>query len=135
MAEEPEITPAQLALFRRCKFARRVFASYPSLWAKKPMDRDDLPPDSRDDGEWHMSRPYTGEPFDPEEWELREGGWDHEHCEVCWATVSEGMSYWPNVDPEVGQVNLCEACYPRVMVLLGGSPGAGPEATEDRPLD
>jgi hypothetical protein len=79
MGEEPEITPEQLATFRRCTFARRVFVSYPSLWAKKPMPADDLPPDSRE-GEWHVSKPYTGEPFDPEEWELREGGWDHEHC-------------------------------------------------------
>ena len=44
MAEKPEITPEQLATFRRCTFARRVFASYPSLWAKKPLGADDLPP-------------------------------------------------------------------------------------------
>jgi hypothetical protein len=99
------------------------------------MDADDLPPDSREDGEWHMSKPYTGEPFDPEEWELREGGWDHEHCDVCWATVTDGMSYWPNVDPDAGQVDLCEACYPRVMARLGRSPNAKPETTADRPGD
>ncbi len=47
---------------------RRVFASYPSLWAKEPLGADDPPPDSRNDGqEWHVSKPYTGEPFDPEE--------------------------------------------------------------------
>jgi hypothetical protein len=119
MAEEPEITAAQLEAFRRCTFARRVFAPYPSLWAKKPMRADDLPPDSRDSGEWHASKPYTGGPFDPEEYELREGGWDHEHCDVCWATVTDGMAYWPNVDPAAGHVDLCEACYSRVMRLLG----------------
>ncbi|HEV3082482.1 MAG TPA: hypothetical protein VGY66_22045 [Gemmataceae bacterium] len=109
MAAEPEITLEQLAIFRRCRFVRRVFASYPSLLAKKPMEGE---------GEWHISMPYTGEPFDPEEFELREGGWDHEHCDVCWAEVLDGMSYWPNVDPDGGHVDLCETCYPRVMALL-----------------
>ena len=62
MAEEPEISPEQLTTFRRCTFARRVFASYPSLWAKKPLGADDVPPDSPE-GEWHVSKPYTGEPL------------------------------------------------------------------------
>jgi hypothetical protein len=121
MGEEPEITPEQLATFRRCTFARRVFASYPSLRAKKPLGADELPPDSRDGDEWHASKPYTGEPFDPDEYELVEGGWDHEHCDVCFATVTDGVWYWPNVDPDAGQVDLCEACYPRVMALLGNA--------------
>jgi hypothetical protein len=120
MAKEPEITPKQLEAFRRCTFARRVFATYPCLWAKKPMDNDKLPPPSRESGgEWHVSKPYTGEPFDPEEWELREGGWDHEHCKVCWAKITDGMSYWLNIDPHFGPFDLCEACFPRVMRLLG----------------
>src|SRR5262249_58900476 len=66
MTQEPEITPEQLETFRRCTFARRVFASYPSLWAKKPLGADNLPPDPSSEGEeWHVSKPYTGEPFDP----------------------------------------------------------------------
>ena len=124
MSEQPEITSEQLSTFRRCTFTLRVFASFPSLRAKTPMGADDLPPDSRDVGVWHMSKPYQDEPFDPEEYELREDGWDHEHCDVCWARVEDGMSYWPNVDPEAGHVDLCEACYPRVMALLGVVPGA-----------
>ncbi len=120
MAEEPEISPEQLATFRRCTFARRVFTPRSSLWAKRPLSRGDLPPDPRNDGdEWHVSKPYTGEPFDPEEYELREGDWDHEHCDVCWFKVEDGTAYWPNIDPDAGQVDLCEACYPRVMRLLG----------------
>ena len=82
------------------------------------MAAEDLPPPSRDGGEWHMSKPYRGEPFDPEKFELREGGWDHEHCEVCWTHVEPGDSYWPNVDEAGGHVDLCERCYPRVVALL-----------------
>ena len=51
MGEEPEITSEQWATFRRCTFARCVFASYPTLWAKTPMRADNLPPNSRDGGE------------------------------------------------------------------------------------
>ena len=124
MPEEPEITPEELASFRRCTFARRVFTTYPSLWAKSPLSNNELPPDSRDEEtEWHASKPYNGEPFDPEEWELRDGGWDHEHCNVCYFKIIDGVSYWPNIDPvKGGQVDLCEACYPRVMSLLGLAP-------------
>lgn len=57
MGEEPEITSEQWATFRRCTFARCVFASYPTLWAKTPMRADNLPPNSRDGGEWPMSDP------------------------------------------------------------------------------
>ena len=124
MAEQLEITPGELETFRRCTFARRVFAAYPTPRARTPMRADDLPPPSRDGDEWHMSRAYRGEPFDPEEYELQDGGWDHEHCDVCRATVEDGTAYWPNVDPVVGHVDLCEACYPLVMALLGVAPDA-----------
>jgi hypothetical protein len=118
---EREITPEQLAAFRRCTFARRVFAPYPSLWLKVPIDGSVLPPnpDEIESDEWHISKPYRGEAYDSEEYELRDGGWDHEHCDVCWAKVTDGMAYWPNVNPDAGQFDLCEACYPRVMALLG----------------
>jgi hypothetical protein len=110
MNDQPEITLEQLALFSRCRFVRRVFASYPSLRSIEPTD---------DEEGWHVSFPYHGEPYDPEQFELIEGGWDHEHCDVCWARIQDGDSYWPNEDEDVGQVGLCEACYPRVMGLLG----------------
>jgi hypothetical protein len=116
MADEPEITPEQLDTFRRCTFVRRVFSPYPALWATKPVEGEG--------GEWHVSKPYTGKPSDPAESELREGGWDHEHCDVCWAKVTDGTWYWPNVNPDGGHVDLCESCSPRVMALLGGTPNA-----------
>ena len=124
MAEESEITPDQLATFRRCTFARRVFASYPSLWAKEPLRSDDPPPDESVETPWHVSVPYRGQPFDPDESELRNGDWDHEHCDVCGFKVEDGTTYWPNVGPDAGQVDLCEACYPRIMELLGIDPAA-----------
>ena len=111
MAASPEITPEQVATFRRCRFVRRVFAARPSLWLKEPTG-------DADGTEWHLSQPYNGEPFDPKLYELREGGWDHEHCDVCYATITDGTPYWPNADPDAGHVDLCEACYSRVAALL-----------------
>ncbi len=116
MADELQITPEQLTLFRRCQFARRVFVSYPSLRSIKPMGDED------DDETWHLSKPYTGEPFNPEEYELLEGDWDHEHCDVCWAKIVDGISYWSNVGAGIGQVDLCEACYTRVTKFLNSMP-------------
>jgi hypothetical protein len=112
MADEPEITPEQLATFHRCRFVRRVFTPYACLRSIEPMDPEEG---------WHLSKPYKGEEYDPEKYELQEGGWDHEHCDVCWANIEDGDAYWPNVDEEGGHVDLCEQCHPRVMALLGAS--------------
>lgn len=30
-----------------------------------------------------FARPYQDESYDPAEWEVRESGWDHEHCRFC----------------------------------------------------
>lgn len=115
--DDLEITAEQMATFRACRFEHRVFQTYPSLRAKEPFPNDAMPPESRE-GEWYASQRYTGESFDPEKWEVEDGGWDHEHCDVCWAKVTDGMYYWPNVDPNAGHVDLCETCYERVMKLL-----------------
>jgi hypothetical protein len=120
MVEEQEISPKQLETFRRCTFARRVFAPRSSLWAKRPLGYGDLPADSRDGNEvWYASKAYGGETVDTEEYEMRMDDWDHEHCDVCGFKVVDGTAYWPNIDPDAGQVDLCEACYPRVIRLLG----------------
>jgi hypothetical protein len=124
MSEQRQISPELLATFRRCTFAHRVFSPRPSLRAITPLSDDELPPPSRGTGEWYESRPYRGEPFDPDQYELVEGDWNHEHCDVCHAHVEDGMSYWPNVNPEAGHVDLCEACYPQVMALLRDLPDA-----------
>ena len=110
MDDPPEITPEQLATFARCQFVHRQFASYPSLRSIEPLNE-------RGGSFW---QPYRGEAYDPEKFELVEGGWDHEHCDVCWEKIVDGVAYWTNDDAEAGHLDLCESCYPRVMGLLGG---------------
>ena len=45
---------------------------------------------------------------------LVEGGWDHEHCTLCWTKISErpeaGLAYWSDDDW------LCRECYERFFV-------------------
>ena len=87
------IDPVELARFRRCRFVRAVFRP------RACLQTVELP-----DG--------------TERTELVPGGWDHEHCDICRARITDGMSYWPNADAAAGHVDLCEVCYPRVTMLI-----------------
>ena len=78
------------------QFTQRTFHVYPSLRAKRPVDG------------WIQSKPYHGEQFDETDWSLTPGGWDHEHCFLCYARISDGMTYWAN-DREVNI--LCDYCH------------------------
>ncbi|HJZ56975.1 MAG TPA: hypothetical protein VKE74_18545 [Gemmataceae bacterium] len=84
------------------QFVRRTFASYPSLRAIEPSE----------DG-WYVSEPYTGQNYDPEKFWVCEGGWDHEHCHVCNATIDPGDEYWQSDEP--WPLELCLACHERLM--------------------
>jgi len=94
------VAPDEWAAFRQCRFEPRTFAPYPCLAAT-------------DGGAWV---PYRGQPFDPAAWGLVDGGWDHEHCDVCSARITDGMGYWANAGPE--HVDLCGVCYPLVRAAL-----------------
>lgn len=100
------VPPAEWATFRRCRFVPRTFAPYPCLAAA--------------DGGWV---PYRGQPFDPAVWAVVEGGWDHEHCDVCSARITASVPYWANAGPE--HVDLCASCYPLVRAALDAEPGCG----------
>ncbi len=76
---EPEIDPEFWGTLRRCSFVRKVFAAYPSLRSIEPAAWDN----DKDEVGYYCSAPYTGQEFDPAEFEVVEGGWDHEHCGVC----------------------------------------------------
>jgi len=66
-------------------------------------------------------RLYTGQSYDPAEYELVEGVWDHDHCEICMATISND-----NYKDEIrdactnGRDWLCRACYEKVVVQEPG---------------
>jgi hypothetical protein len=119
----PAIPEQELATFRRCRFAHHVFRPRDCYRSLEPS-----PDFLAFVDEW-------GERGDellngPTLFEVIEGGWDHEHCDVCWARIEDGDTYWPNVDEEAGDVDLCEKCYPRVMELLRAEPGAAPDSSD-----
>jgi hypothetical protein len=86
----------QMAEVADRNFLRRTFHDRPSLRSKHPK------------GGWVESKPYEGEPFDEADWTLAPGGWDHEHCTLCYERISNGMTYWANGN-EV--TILCESCH------------------------
>jgi hypothetical protein len=95
---------AQVADISDRQFAQKTFYSYPSLRAKKP-----------DNEGWYVSKPYHGEEFDDTCWTLIPGGWDHEHCSLCYCDITDGMTYWSN-DREV--VILCDYCHEHYQNVL-----------------
>ncbi len=92
------------------RFVYRVFQTYPSLRLRHPQ------------GGLNNWKPYNGELFDNEVWELVPGGWDHEHCTLCFAKVTDGMSYWANT----GSVAiLCDYCHDHYAAQLQLPPQTG----------
>jgi hypothetical protein len=84
------------------QFARKTFASYPSLRSIGPEAWDEQ-------DAYHVASPYTGQEYDAEKFEVVEAGWDHEHCHVCNAHIEPGDEYWQSDEPH--PLELCLACY------------------------
>ena len=64
-----------------------------------------------------MSTKYTGQDYDPEEYDLVEDGWDHDHCLFCWQSIcdcgSENCTCTGFTD---GDEWICESCHQMVIV-------------------
>lgn len=65
---------------------------------------------------YYISSPYLGGEFDEIRFRLAPGGWDHEHCYLCWEKVEDGDEWWtahpPNYEMPIG---LCPSCYTRLF--------------------
>lgn len=100
------IADAEWETFRGCRFVQKTFRPYPCLLMIEPLNEEG----------GSIWKPYRGEPYDPGVYELIPGGWDHEHCDVCFAKIIDGDVYWANEGPE--HVDLCTACYPLIQEAL-----------------
>jgi hypothetical protein len=93
------------AFVRTLRFVRRPYSDQDMLLALEPNDAG-----------YYASRVYHGEPFDPAQYRVVRGGWDHEHCYLCWAKVLPGEEWWAtqpaNFEDEIG---LCLDCYSRLF--------------------
>jgi hypothetical protein len=86
----------KLRYVRDFHFSEYVFKSYPSLRTIEPENG------------WYTSNPYRGRRFDERKWRIVEGGWNHEHCNLCTEAIDEGDTYWANRR----RVHvLCSSCF------------------------
>jgi hypothetical protein len=87
------------------RFTRRPYSDKDMLITREPNE----------DG-FYVSGIYDGKPYDETRFRLVSGGWDHEHCYICWAKVLPGDEWWatlpPNYDDDIG---LCLDCYSRLL--------------------
>jgi hypothetical protein len=93
------------AFVRTLRFVRRPYSDKDMLLALEPNDAG-----------FYSSHAYHGEVFDPTQYRVVRGGWDHEHCFLCWAKVLPGGEWWAahpdNFEDEIG---LCLDCYSRLF--------------------
>ena len=104
--------PAIWAALARARFVPRTFHPLGCLVGVRPHGP----------GVGRSWTRYTGQPFDPAEYRLVEGGWDREYCTVCAAEIAAGDAYWENEGAD--EVHLCVACHPLVQAELAAEPGA-----------
>jgi hypothetical protein len=71
------------------------------------------PSDAVKDSKGALRKYEEGKVADKEE--IITGGWEHEHCRLCWQTISahEGQDNFGYTD---GTDWLCEACYGKYIV-------------------
>ena len=74
------------------QFRQIVFHSRPALFNKKEG----------------LCEAYDGGEYDKAKFDLVEGMWDHEHCNICGFSIREDYTCWVNTN----NVNiLCDECY------------------------
>ena len=69
-------------------------------------------------GGFMLKCPYQGQSFDPDHIQIEDGGWDHEHCDVCSATINVGVGCW--ITRRGRFIVLCEKCHRRVLRMIKG---------------
>jgi hypothetical protein len=58
------------------------------------------------------SRQYVGQKFDAKYFDLVPDGWTHDHCEICYETISNKEGYGDNEGYEADNGDwICNDCY------------------------
>ena len=58
------------------------------------------------------SRQYVGQKFDPKYFDLVQNGWTHDHCEICYATISDIEDYGDKEGYNADNGDwICNDCY------------------------
>lgn len=101
-ADEVDSSGWKREVLEKCRFVHTTFSSSPMLEKVEPTATGFVP--------WFR---YTGQDYDPAQWRLIPGGWNHEHCFLCLAHIVENDTYWRNTGKD--EVELCEGCYSRFL--------------------
>lgn len=90
---------------RTLRFVRQPYAAQDMLIAREPTE----------DG-YYVSEAYHGQRFDKSRFRVVRGGWDHEHCYLCWAKVMPGDEWWATEAPgHDGEIGLCAECHAQLF--------------------
>ena len=65
--------------------------------------------------EGSMDTPYVGQSYDPEKAEVVRGGWDHDHCQICFWTLRETEDAESGAGYTDGDLWLCTECYEKLV--------------------
>jgi hypothetical protein len=99
------VRQSQEAFVRMLHFVRRTYCGQDTLVSREPNEAG-----------YYVSVVYHGESFDPARYRVVRGGWDHEHCHLCWAKVLPGDEWWAtrpaNFEDEIG---LCLDCHSKLF--------------------
>jgi Zn-finger protein len=61
-------------------------------------------------------RPYTGQAFESKDYEIVPDGWSHDHCDICWWTISVSEKEEDGTGYTDGRGNwLCMDCHDRFV--------------------
>lgn len=116
-AELEEMRLRRVEIARGLKYHRQHYTAEDMLIAREPNEAG-----------FFASHPHDGGLFDAKRFRLVKGGWDHDHCFICKATVEPGDTWWAAEPPD--EVGLCLACHGE---LFGqerhAEPGAAPDPT------
>jgi hypothetical protein len=79
-------------------------------WVRTTFSPSDMLLIRRQPGERSMGRRVRpGERPDPDS-EIIEGGWDHEHCELCWAEIAASGEHQREGYTD-GKTWICVSCF------------------------
>src|SRR4051812_45104331 len=83
-------------------------------WHRADFAPSDMVLLRRGDGQASVGRSLSPNEVPPSDAEIVKGGWDHEHCELCWAEISAAGGN-PSAGYTDGKGWLCTACYDRYI--------------------
>lgn len=58
---------------------------------------------------------YVGQTYDPAKIDLVKGGWNHDHCEICWWDLYESADPDHGIGYTNGERWLCTECYAKLI--------------------